>query len=130
MKDQLKVIFNLLKKNKAFSRLNFIILYGSHSKGTSTPLSDIDLCLSLSLGKKERDELRLRLVSSLPDKYDLHLFEDLPSYVQVEVLKGKVLYVKNYKDLVERAISLIKEFEDFERIYTYYLSRNKAEASL
>lgn len=130
MEKVIEMISKFAKKRKILSKLNFVMLYGSQLKGKSTPQSDIDLCLSLSLNKKERDNFRLELCSALPEKYDLHIFEDLPSYVQIEVLKGKLLYIKDRKSLVERALVIIREFEDFERIYNYYLSRNRAGVSL
>ncbi|MEK6937677.1 MAG: nucleotidyltransferase domain-containing protein [Nanoarchaeota archaeon] len=130
MEEINKLLLEIIKQKRLLSKLNFIILYGSFSQGKQTPLSDVDVCLSLSLDKKERVKLRLSLLSELPEKYDLQIFEDLPSYVQVEVLKGKFLYLRDQKKTTEMAFNLIREFEDFQRIYQYYISRNRAEAQL
>jgi len=113
-----------LKRLKIFDKTNFIILYGSQAKGTSTTLSDVDICLSFLLPKKERFHFRLKLLSSLPERYDIHVFEDLPLYVQKEVLGGKLLYCKDKEKLIERALEIIREFEDFELIYNMYVERS------
>lgn len=114
-----------LNKLNLFPLTNFIILFGSVSKGTANPLSDIDICISLNLPPKERLQARIKLLGLLPENYDLQIFEDLPLYVQQSVLSGTVLYCKNKKQLIERAISIIYEYEDFKKHYDYYLTKDK-----
>lgn len=116
-------ILKLLQRRKLLSKVNFVILFGSHSKGKQTPLSDIDLCLSLNLPPSKRFKARLELLAELPEKYDLQIFEDLPLYVRKEVLAGKVLYVKNKKKLIQTALKVIADFEDFKPLYEFYISR-------
>lgn len=118
-------LIKVLKKLNLFTKTNFIILFGSVSKGKANPLSDIDLCISLDLPPKERLQARIKLSGFLPEKYDLQIFEDLPVYVQKSVLSGKVLYSKNKQQLIERAISIINEYDDFKKVYDYYLAKDK-----
>ncbi len=118
-------LIKALKKLNLFAKTNFIILFGSVSKGRANPLSDIDLCISLDLPLKERLQARIKLSGILPEKYDLQLFEDLPVYVQKSVLSGKVLYNKNQQQLIEKAIDVINEYDDFKKVYDYYLAKDK-----
>ncbi|HLD73191.1 MAG TPA: nucleotidyltransferase domain-containing protein [Candidatus Nanoarchaeia archaeon] len=118
-------LIKALKKLNLFTKTNFIILFGSVSKGRANPLSDIDLCISLDLPPKERLQARIKLSGLLPEKCDIQVFEDLPLYVQKSVLSGKVLYRKNTKQLIERAIEVINEYDDFKKIYDYYLAKDK-----
>ena len=117
-KEKLKaVILKELKQRKLLSKTNFIILFGSVHKNTATPMSDIDICLSLNLPKLARQKVRITLLGELNDKIDLQIFEDLPLYIQVEVLTGFVLYVKNNKKLHDIAIKKIQEYEDFKPVH-------------
>lgn len=118
-------LIKALKKLNLLTKTNCIILFGSVQKSTNNPLSDIDLCISLNLPPTERFRAKIKLAGMLPEKYDLQIFEDLPLYVQKSVLSGKVLYCKNNKSLVEKAISVINEYEDFKKIYEYYLAKDK-----
>lgn len=123
-------IMGLLKKFDFLSKTNFVILFGSVAKETNNPLSDVDICISLDLPAKARLNARIKLSGTLPEKYDIQIFEDLPLYLQKSVLSGKVLYCKNKKKLIEKAISIIKEYGDFKKVYDYYLSKNKAAVEI
>ena len=130
MPNILAKIKEAIKKAHLSSKVEFIILYGSVSKNKATPLSDIDIAISLKLNPKERLQARIKLLSFLPEKYDLQIFEDLPLYVQKEVLQGKLLYCNNKKRLIERALALIQEYEDFEPFYLYYISKDKSKVAI
>ena len=121
--DTKTLLFQKLKQARLLPQTEFIILYGSVSRKESTPLSDIDICISLNLPTKERLKARITLSGELPDKFDIQIFEDLPIYVQKEVLGGILLYCKQKTKLIDRAINLIREFEDFEPIYNQYLAQ-------
>lgn len=130
MEIQKKITLEL-EKLGAMRNTEFIILYGSVSQGKETPLSDVDICISLSLSPKERTGVRMELLGSLPDKYDIQIFEDLPLYVQKSVLSGKLLYCKNKRKTIQRAIGVIKDYEDFEPVYLRYINTkiNKQKAA-
>jgi len=125
-----KIIIQKLKLLGLLKNTEFIFLFGSVASKKNTPLSDIDLCVSLSLPPKERLQARIKLLGQLPDKYDLQIFEDLPIYVQKEVLSGKLLYFKNHAKVVERALEIIQEYEDFKPIYNYYLAKDKSKVEI
>lgn len=100
--------------------MQFIILYGSAVRGGMTRDSDIDLCIYYEGNPKEASEYRFKILSELSGGFDVQIFQLLPLYVRVEVLKGEVIYCKNSKFLYETATSTIKDFEEFKpRFYDY-----------
>ncbi|WP_048874722.1 nucleotidyltransferase domain-containing protein [Thermococcus litoralis] len=65
-----------------------ILLYGSHASGESTKRSDIDVCLV----RPERGTYE-KILEKLGGKYDIKVFEELPLYIQVEIIKNhRVIY--------------------------------------
>jgi uncharacterized protein len=123
-------IVEALKELKVFGKTNFVMLFGSVSKNQQNKLSDVDICISLSLPAKQRLKIRMKLLASFSDKYDIQIFEDLPLYLQKEVLSGKLIYCKNKNKLVRRAIEIIQEYEDFEPLYNYYISKDKSKVAI
>ncbi len=114
-----KINVEKLKNLDGFEKVRFIILYGSAAEGTTRENSDIDLCIDIDEDTDyERSKFRLRVLSELPDFFDVQIFAQLPVYVKKEVLKGKVIFCRDEEYLYEVAISTIKEFDDFK--YRYY----------
>jgi predicted nucleotidyltransferase len=108
-----------IKKIEGFDKVRFIILYGSAVEGITREESDIDLCIDIDAETDyEGSKFRLKVLSELPDFFDVQIFSQLPLYVKKEVLKGKVIYCRDEEYLYETAIFTIKEFEDFK--YRYY----------
>ncbi len=131
----MKIKNRLIKKLKqmdVFNRVNFIMLYGSEVNGKKTPMSDVDIAISLDISKKKRIKIRMELLGELPDKYDIQIFEDLPLIIKMGVLKGDILYCKNKEKLTLRAINLRKDYEDFLPRYRYYITgiKNVKRASI
>lgn len=124
------LIIKTLKRLRLLPKTEFVFLYGSVARGEATPLSDVDICVSLNLSSKERLKARMQLLANLPENYDLTIFEDLPLYVQIEIFGGKLLYCKNQKRVIERALQTIRDYEDFKPIYDYYIARDKSKAEL
>ncbi|WP_297068278.1 nucleotidyltransferase domain-containing protein, partial [Thermococcus sp.] len=65
-----------------------ILLYGSYVRGEATERSDVDVCLvNPKAGTYER------VLERLGGKYDVKVFEELPLYIQIEVIKNhRVIY--------------------------------------
>lgn len=96
------------------------ILFGSFPQ---EGFSDIDVCIVLYPGKYENlylSKKKLNLMMALED-FDIHIFQQLPMYIRIRVLKGKVIFCRDEKMLYEVAIHTIKEFEDYKKIYDEYL---------
>lgn len=97
------------------------ILFGSYPQ---EGFSDIDVCIILYPGKYDNlyvSEKKLQLMVWLKD-FDIHIFQQLPLYIRVRVLKGDIIFCRNEKRLYEIAVQTMKEFEDYKRIYYEYLS--------
>ncbi len=110
-----------IKKLEGFENVEFIILYGSSLKSEMREGSDIDLCIYFNGSLEEAGVFRFKALSEVAnDLFDIQIFENLPLYVQIEVLGGKILYVKNLTFLYGVAYKTIREFEDFKpRFYDY-----------
>lgn len=121
--DEIEIIvknaITKLKNLEGFEKVRFIILYGSAAEGMTREESDIDLCIDIDADTDyERSKFRLRVLSELPDFFDIQIFAQLPVYVKKEVLGGRVVFCRDEEYLYEVAISTIKEFDDFK--YRYY----------
>ena len=100
-----------------------VILFGSRARGDFHKNSDTDLCVVLMprvYTSRELSAYKLRYRSKVDA--DIHVFQQMPVYIQQRVLKdGKVLWSRNEDLLYEVAFQTIREFADFEHIYREYL---------
>ncbi len=121
-----KIKQTLLKLDKK-KRMKFIILFGSVAKGKSNPLSDIDIAVYYDGSKDERFKFRVTALGNLPDKVDLHIFQDLPLTVKKEVITGRILFYQNYQFLFDEVMKVIKEYEFFEKYLNEYYAALESE---
>ncbi len=119
MDDNVRLFMKELRKVPGFSRVKFVILYGSHVLDKSNKMSDYDFAVYYEGSQSERFKFRIR--ASSKDLFDVHVFQDLPLYIQKEVLRGKVIYVKDFGFLHDIAYETIKKFEDFKKYYYDYI---------
>ena len=112
-----------LKEMSDFDRVKFVILYGSRVSGNSNNMSDYDFAIYYEGNKKERFEFRLKLSSD--SLFDVQIFQDLPLYVRKDVLKGKLIYVKDNGFVYDVAYETIKSFESFKKYYYDYIKMRK-----
>jgi predicted nucleotidyltransferase len=80
---------------KDLSFTKAVILFGSSVKGKATPISDIDVCV-IDDEKFSKTERR-KVYGYSTDKIQVSLFSDLPLYIKYEVLRGKILVVRDEK---------------------------------
>jgi len=118
-----KQFLKQLENTKLFSKVEFVILYGSSLSSYYLDDSDIDLCLYIDEEKELLSRIRLELLKNSIEKFDIQMFQLLPLYVQIEILKGKVLYVKEEDRLYEIANETIDEYEEFYPLYLDYIDR-------
>jgi predicted nucleotidyltransferase len=105
-------------KSKEYVELAY--LFGSHAKGKSGPLSDIDIGIYLSrkLDKKDRFEKRLELIGFLStllqtNNFDLVVMNDSPPVLNFEIIKPNCLiFEKNHDLRVEIEISIMSMYYD------------------
>ena len=121
--DEIKKTILKLDKQK---RVKFIILFGSVAEGRNNALSDVDVAVYYEGNKKERFNFRLTALSHLPDNVDLQIFQDLPLYIQKNILRGKVLYYDDFQFIFNQFMNVIREFDTFEKYYEQYLSQMMA----
>lgn len=101
-------------------KVRFIILYGSASDDRMKDGSDIDLCVYYE--GEDASEFRLKVLSELfEDIYDIKVFQQLPLYLRMETLRGKVLYSDDEQFMYDKAYETIKDFEGFKRRYYDYI---------
>ncbi len=92
-----------------------ILLYGSVAKSEDTPQSDIDICIVAPLCKDKKSLLNeiYRKLDVFSKKYDVRFFEELPLYIQIDVIKNnKILFSKDIYELYEYFYYFRKLWED------------------
>jgi len=121
MHTKIEKAIEKIKNVERFEKVKFVVLYGSAAKERMTRDSDIDLCIHYDGDYDESSRFRFKVLSELfDDIFDVQIFQQLPIYVRVEVLKGKVIYCKDKRFLYEAARETIKDFEAFKhRFYDY-----------
>lgn len=99
-----------------------LMSFGSYARGEE--FSDIDICVVLKPGKFDPlflSRKRLEYLADFPN-LDVQVFQQLPLYVRVRVLKeGKVLFCRSEDLLYDLSLSTVREFEYFKPIYLSYL---------
>lgn len=102
-----------------------VIIFGSAVRQEKTPLSDVDLCLVMMPLPKPSSLTGLsykRLEYMEDNSFDLRIFQQLPLYIRVRVLReGRILFVRDENQLYELAFRTAQAFEDFKHIYYGYL---------
>ena len=88
-----------------------VILFGSHARGTAREDSDIDLAVVTQGATKEQE---WNLIEKTPE-FDICAFSRLPLVIQFRVIKeGKILFVRNKKELHNLYMRKIQAYLDFE----------------
>ena len=118
-------IIEQLKKIPGFDKVKFIFLFGSVVFNKQNKFSDIDIAIFYDGDEKERFEFRKKALGNLPEKYDLQIFQDLPVYLRINILKGKVIYCPNKDFLYFIAYETIKQFGSLKKYLNDYITRRK-----
>ncbi|WP_232462060.1 nucleotidyltransferase domain-containing protein [Thermococcus siculi] len=86
-----------------------ILLYGSQVSGEATRRSDVDVCLV-----RPKPGTYERVLEKLGGKYDIKVFEELPLYVQIEIIKNHVVIYGDELELSEYFYLFRKLWRDME----------------
>ncbi|NHI95002.1 MAG: nucleotidyltransferase domain-containing protein [Candidatus Lokiarchaeota archaeon] len=91
-----------------------LILFGSHVSNQNNIRSDIDICLVVpNKNLYEIYKYVMQNLKSNQDKYDIRFFEELPLYIQGEIIEdGKIIFCKDEPSLFEYFYNFIKLWED------------------
>lgn len=118
--NNIKSIVKTIKKIGG-KQIGFIIQYGSTVTGEQTPLSDIDIAVYYHGTEKQRFEFIITVLGSVDDQFDIHIFQDLPLYIQQEVIsKGKLLYQRDFETTFDIFMRTIQRFSDFKPLLDIY----------
>mgnify|MGYP006289094081 CR=1 FL=1 len=118
--NNIKSIVKTIKKIGG-KKIGFIIQYGSTVTGEQTPLSDIDIAVYYHGTEKQRFEFIITVLGSVDDQFDIHIFQDLPLYIQQEVIsKGKLLYQRDFETTFDIFMRTIQRFSDFKPLLDIY----------
>jgi uncharacterized protein len=110
-----------IERYSGFENVQFIILYGSAGEDRMTGESDIDLCLYYDGDLDEAAQFRHAILSGLSGtRFDIKIFQSLPLYVRLEVLRGTPVFIRNQVFLYEKAVETLKDFDNFKhRLFDY-----------
>ncbi len=114
IKQKLAELVSKVKKDK---EILAVMIFGSFARGEK--FEDVDICLVMgkNYGLAKAGKMRTEL-SSLSDKFDVHIFQQMPLYIRARILKeGKIIFYRNRDALYDLAFLTIREFEDFKPIY-------------
>ena len=98
-------------KDEAFA----ILIYGSYSTGDANVRSDIDACIVLKNNDEEIKNLYRKIlrISGKNEKYDIRIFEQMPLFMKIQVIKdGKIIYAKDKARLEEYFYFFRKLWQD------------------
>ena len=121
MQEDLGRFMKVLKAQKDFGKVEFVILHGSAAEGRALTGSDIDLCIGYTGNKKQQSDYRQNLLKELPSRFDVQMFDMLPLYVRKNVLRGKEVYVRDKRKVYDTAMRTIKDYELFRPRLMLYL---------
>lgn len=97
-----------------------VIHYGSSARGEPAA-RDVDVALVFR-EPVPGDAFERTLRLDVSDKVEATVFQQLPIYVQVRVLKeGRVAWCRDEGALYRIALRTVREFEDFRPFYESYL---------
>jgi uncharacterized protein len=103
-----------MRQLEGFRKVRFILLHGSAAEGRATADSDIDLCVYYDGNREDAAQFRHAVLSRLPNLcYDIQIFQLLPLYIRVEILKGVPVFVRDERFFYETATRTLREFGDF-----------------
>lgn len=105
-----KLIEEFKKDFKEFENLcEGILLFGSYAKKEPHIRSDIDICLI-----KPSKELLITLYKRFNGKYDIKIFEQLPLYIKMDIIKHHITIYGDELELSEYFYFYRKLWKDMQ----------------
>ena len=101
--NEIKKDFGFLKERIAKGEVDSILLYGSYAENQQTARSDIDICIvapKLKTPSQFSELLGYIWRNINANKYDVRIFEALPLYMKIDVIKKHIVIISiNIHDL-------------------------------
>ncbi len=117
----MKLFDSIVAKAKKDKNILAVVAFGSFARGEK--YRDVDVCIVLKekAENAEMSKLRLEYLKNFPET-DIQIFQQLPLYIRIRVLKeGKIIFCRDKDTLYDAAFAAIREFEDFKPLYKSYL---------
>lgn len=118
-KDQ-ETLENIISDLKQDNTILAAIIYGSALE--SRNYRDIDLAI---VTRRDTSSKSLKYLLRFPEKFDAHFLKDMPIIIAKEAIKGEILFNKEYSELFDLFIEIIREWESFRPYYKIYLEAVK-----
>ncbi|MCK5233987.1 MAG: nucleotidyltransferase domain-containing protein [Candidatus Aenigmarchaeota archaeon] len=125
----------IIKRLSAFFRekkdVRAAYLFGSHARGDTGPLSDIDVAILLDkrLSGKERFRIQLKIISDVTeilgtDKVDVVVLNDASLLLKHNAIKEGVVLAESETERVAFEVRIMQEYRDMK--YYFDLHAKKA----
>jgi len=105
MLSELKNDFEFIKEE-----VKGVLLFGSAAKGEQSKRSDIDIALVRPKNKR----VLLRVFERVGEKYDVKIFEDLPLYIKMDIIKNHQIIFGDEVELSYYFYRFREEWKDME----------------
>lgn len=105
-------ILERMKKDFKFIKdsVRGVLIFGSYAAGKANKRSDIDICL---VSPKDK-EVIFKVFERLGGKYDIKIFEELPLYVKINIIKNHKTIFGNEVELSYYFYNFRKKWQDVE----------------
>ncbi|MBS3084474.1 nucleotidyltransferase domain-containing protein [Candidatus Pacearchaeota archaeon] len=121
-----EITSKIIKEAEKDKEVLAVALFGSYARKEDYRDIDIALVLKEKKSNKEMSKIKLKYASKFDSKLDIHIFEQLPVYIKIRILKeGKFILIKDEDKMYEIAFETIKEFGFYKKIYDSYLENVK-----
>ena len=96
IKERIEEVKEAIFETKYLSRIKEIILFGSAAENNLNLFSDVDIAVKFShIEQKEATEFRLNILSKVPEKVDIQVYNTLPDKIKKDIdKKGRVVWMK------------------------------------
>jgi len=112
--EKIREIRERVRKIFSLEGVHSILVFGSLAKGEFSDRSDIDICI-VAPEAKNKEKLANKIAGMLPKNYDICIFELLPLYMQIEIIKNHIiLYTRDKLNLYEYFYQYRKLWKDQE----------------
>ena len=121
MKQEDETLTKIVEEARKDKDVLAVMLFGSYIRKKTKP-KDIDVCIVLNSKKDDlfMSNKKLEYLKLCPEKYDIQIFQQLPVFIRMRILKeGEFLLSKDNKLMTKIALSTFKEFDLFKRHYYF-----------